>query len=119
MIGSGTHDCSIEDADFQKNAEYWDAWLTQEAAIYHEFHDYWCKQPMPMHIVRYEDLKDPVLKPQVLTEMMKFLLMVPSIEGTYIESVIQKVCQSEGPQVYKPRSGKVNANMKFFSQEQL
>ena len=43
---------------------------------------------MPVHIVRYEDLKDPVLKPQVLTEMMKFLLMVPSIEGTYIESVI-------------------------------
>lgn len=60
---------------------------------------------MPIHIVRYEDLKDAIKKKEVLTDLMKFLLMVDSIEQTYIESVIEKVCNSEGPQVYKPRSG--------------
>jgi len=43
MIASGTHDCSIEEADFEKNATFWDEWIKQESAIYHEFHEYWIK----------------------------------------------------------------------------
>lgn len=70
---------------------------------------------MPIHILRYEDLKDRTY--EVMVDICKFLLVVPSIEGTYIESVIKKATQTEGPQVYKPRSGKVNANMKFFNDE--
>lgn len=58
MIGSGTHDCSIADEDFEKNAQMWNAWIIQEAQIWKEFHDYWMEQKTPIHIIRYEDLRD-------------------------------------------------------------
>ena len=38
-------------------------------------------------------MKDKSMQAHVMTEMMKFLLFVPSIEGTYIESLIKKATE--------------------------
>jgi hypothetical protein len=119
MIGSGTHDCSIAEEDFAKNLEDWQAWVTQESVLWYEYHKFWLDQKdVPIHIIRYEDLKDR--KEDVMIDLMKFMLMVPNIEGTYIEAIIKKSMEvGEGKQVYKPRAGKVGANMKFFTESQL
>ena len=65
-----------------------------------------------MHIIRYEDI---TLQPKpTLTELIKFILNVRSIEGTKVERYIELACMEIAPEVYKPRKGKVNANMAKF-----
>ena len=63
-------------------------------------------------MIRYEDI---VLQPKpTLNELVKFILNVRSIEGTRIEHYIELACQERAPEVYKPRKGRVNANMLKF-----
>jgi len=83
-----------------------------EITIWKEFHKFWMETKIPTHIIRYEDICERPI--EALSDLMKFILKVPSIEGTRIESYI-KLASNEGrPEVYKPRSGKVGANMRFF-----
>ena len=39
---------------------------------------------------------------------------VQSLEGTRVEKYIDLACQEKAPEVYKPRKGRVNANMLKF-----
>jgi len=82
--------------------------------VWRDFHDAWMKQPCPIHILRYEDLVErPGL---VIPELMKFVFGVDDISGTRLESYIN-IAVAEGAQrTYKPRQGKANANMEFYSQ---
>lgn len=65
-----------------------------------------------MHVIRYEDI---VLQPQpTLTELLKFILNVSTLEGTRVEKYIELACRETAPEIYKPRKGKVNANMAKF-----
>ena len=67
---------------------------------------------MPVHVIRYEDL---VLEPRpALTELIKFILNVRSLEGTRVQSYIDLACRSQAPEIYRPRKGRVNANMSKF-----
>lgn len=50
---------------------------------------------------------------------MKFILNVPSIEGTIIESYINLNEKEQPPVIYKPRKGKINANIEKFSEKML
>ena len=71
---------------------------------------------MPTYFVRYEDLlTDPHA---TLTALFEFLLSRETIEKLNISDRIRTVIEQE-QQVYKPRSGKVNANLSFFSPAQL
>lgn len=67
--------------------------------------------------MRYEDI---VARPgEVMTELVKFILNVPSIEGTKIQSFID-IAVAEGAQkTYKPRVGKANANTEKYTQAML
>jgi len=56
MMCSGSHDCSIEDEDFTKFADVWTKYLEQDIIIWKEFHEWWMKQNIPTHIIRYEDV---------------------------------------------------------------
>ena len=63
-------------------------------------------------MIRYEDI---VLQPKpTLFELVKFILNVRTLEGTRIERYIELACQERAPEVYKPRKGRVNANMAKF-----
>ena len=63
-------------------------------------------------MIRYEDI---VLQPKpTLIELVKFVLNVRTLDGTRIERYIELACQERAPEVYKPRKGRVNANMAKF-----
>lgn len=44
MLGSGSHDLSIADTDFEKFEEQWRDFIEQEINIWREFHDFWLKR---------------------------------------------------------------------------
>ena len=112
MVCSGTHDLSIADNDFEKFNNHWAEFIQQEITVWKDFHDFWLKAKTPVHIIRYEDI---VLQPKpTLTELVKYILNVRSLEGTRVESYIDLACNETAPEVYKPRKGRVNANMAKF-----
>lgn len=63
-----------------------------------EFYKYWIESPIPVHIVRYEDLLyEPV---EILTEISKFLLGVKSISNTKLDYAIKNVCEMKIENIY-------------------
>ena len=68
-----------------------------------------------MHIVRYEDLMtDPE---PILRDLISFVLDLDDITGTKAEHYINLAIAEKRPQNYKPRSGKINANVDKYSSE--
>ena len=117
MVCSGTHDLSIEDADFNRFPNHWAEFIQQEISVWKDFHDFWLKAKIPVHVIRYEDI---VLAPKpTLLELFKFVLNVNTLEGTRIERYVDLACQERAPEVYKPRKGKVNNNVAKFKPEHL
>lgn len=112
MVCSGSHDMSIADNDFEKFHTHWGEFIQQEITVWKDFHDFWLKAKIPVHIIRYEDL---VLQPaSTLTDLIKFILNVRTLEGTRVEKYVALACQESAPEIYKPRKGKVNGNMAKF-----
>ncbi len=72
-----------------------------------------------MHIIRFEDLLTK--KKEIITGTFEFLLGVEKTEGLYIGKRIDDVLavNEAAGQLYKPRSGKANSNLKYYSPEQL
>ena len=76
---------------------------------------------IPTYIIRYEDL---LVNPQpVLIELFRFLLDVPSIEGTVVEKRIKEVSNNgpESKEVYalKNKEQTLNKNRHMYSDELL
>ena len=73
---------------------------------------------MPTHVVRYEDLlSNPY---DTLIEVFKFLLnRTDNLGGTLAEARIRELCNKDKPEVYKPRIGKTNASLKYYSDIQI
>ena len=117
MVCSGSHDLSIADDDFVKFEKQWAEFIEQEITVWRDFHNFWLKAKIPVHIIRYEDI---VINPiPVLKNLCCFLLNVESVEGTKIEKYIELACKEKAPEVYKPRKGKVNANKLKFKPIQI
>ena len=87
MVASGTHDCSISDEDFVKFADLWHQWVETETSVWKDFHKFWIEAKIPTHMIRYEDILERPL--EALSDLMKFILCVPSLEGTQIEEYIK------------------------------
>lgn len=90
--------------------------------MWRDFHIYWfSKNPgIPVYFVRFEDLLD---KPyECLLGVFAFLLGVSSpqkLVGTEIDKRIRKAAGEPRPEVYKPRCGKINANIGKFNESQI
>ena len=56
MVCSGSHDLSIEESDFDKFPDHWTEFIQQEITVWKDFHDFWLKAKIPVHIIRYEDI---------------------------------------------------------------
>lgn len=54
-----------------------------------------------------------------MTDLFRFMLNSNKLEGTNVEKFIDLTVAEEAPQIYKPRSGKVNANLKKFTPEMI
>ena len=67
--------------------------------------------------MRYEDICQ---RPEpTMTDLIKFILNVETLEGTKIEQYIKIACQQPSPTVYKPRKGKVHGNKEKFTPQSL
>lgn len=63
-----------------------------------EFYKFWIESPIPVHIVRYEDL---LYEPsEILTEICKFLLGIKSIANTKLDYAIKNVCEMKLENIY-------------------
>ena len=117
MVGSGTHDCSIADADFATHFQLWKEFIEQDITVWKDFHDFWLKAKIPVHIIRYEDISQ---RPQeCLPQLFKFILNVESLSGTKVEEYIRLAIELTPAYDYKPRKGLVNGNKDKFSPNML
>ena len=104
--------------------EFWDAWINKQITNMSTYHGYLINtiaKEIPTYCMRYEDLvSNPV---DILTELMEFLLEVPSLKGTVCEARIKKVCevgnQSHGFYKLKTTSNKFNRNSHVYNKEQI
>ena len=89
MIATGTHNCSMAEEDFKAYNGYFDMFLSQEIAIWRDFHSYWMDPDplIPTYVVRYEDLLSK--SEETLSGMFKFLLNEKDLSGTLIEKLIK------------------------------
>ena len=117
LIGTKTHDLSVSDDTYVKFSNAWDGYIKQEITVWSDFISWWLKSKIPVHIVRFEDILES--PKDTLTSLMKFILCVPTIENTIIEQYIGLACKQAAPQVYKPRKGKINANLDKYGKAQL
>jgi hypothetical protein len=100
----------------------WEWFVKFCCKIWAQFSEYWINvqknQEAPVYFVRFEDLIGN--KKTTLNKIFELVLGVDNVDGTYAQKRINKVLESESSGLsYKPRSGKVNANEKYFSPEQL
>ena len=91
--------------------DWWEQWLELSSKSLASFHritvDEIGKQ-VPTYYVRYEDLRE---KPaEVLREVFQFLLDVPSLDGTIVESRIEDTCSqgTKNVSLYKLKSESQN-----------
>lgn len=86
-----------EDA-FKKIDELIDEWK--------QFIKYWIKSPIPIHLIRYEDL---LIEPEeILKQVCKFMLGIKSIENTKLEYIINQVIN---------KSAKVDENLLAYNMD--
>mmetsp|Transcript_11080 Transcript_11080/g.16849 ORF Transcript_11080/g.16849 Transcript_11080/m.16849 type:complete len:293 (+) Transcript_11080:1450-2328(+) len=117
MVCTGTHHRSILDSDFKKFALIWMDFLQQDITVWKDFHNFWLKSKIPVHIIRYEDICE---KPfPTLKSLVSFLTNKEDITGTKLEQYVRLACDESSPEIYKPREGKVNGNLKKFNRVQL
>jgi hypothetical protein len=57
-----------------------------EITVWKDFTKFWFESKIPVHIIRYEDILERPT--EALGDLMKFILRVPTIEGTRMESYI-------------------------------
>jgi hypothetical protein len=100
----------------------WEYAVQMYTKIWTEFYQYWYdlakSGTTPCYFIRFEDLL--ANKKQVMGEVLTFMLGTTSIDGTYIEKRIDTVLNDESAGVlYKPRKGKANSNLQYFSPQQL
>ena len=101
MMATASHSNSVADSDFETFKAEWEEFCRLEMELWHEFHEFWLKQPIAIHIVRYEDiLENPN---EHLRSLFQFILNVPYISGSRVEALIQKASTEARPEKYKPR----------------
>jgi hypothetical protein len=141
MLLTGTHTHSIADSEFTRFADVWDRHVREEIGWWCEFHRYWLRQPIPLLVVRYEDLVEsrPAAREASLRRIAEFLYgpmhtrkrgygrdAAGRIEGAVehenveaIEARIQAVlADSSAGRVYKPRAAAVSTDLAHYTTAQ-
>ena len=117
LFTTKSHTLSVKDDTFIRFSNVWKAYVETELRVWKEFHNFWLQSKLPVHIIRYEDL---VSNPEsALTELMKFVLNVKTLENTRAQAHIKLATNQSAPEVYKPRKGKAYANREKFGKQQL
>ncbi|TMW66065.1 hypothetical protein Poli38472_003830 [Pythium oligandrum] len=120
MTLTNSHNKSLHESQYERFADRWDGMLRNEIEVWMKFHRYWTsKVDIPIIVVRYEDLL--IHRAETLRRVFLFLTDRPSIEGTEWETRIKNVMETSGENSgpYVPRSGKIGASFKHYSDEQF
>lgn len=91
MVCSGSHDLSVADDTYTKFPSHWGEFVQQEITVWKDFHEFWLKAKIPVHIMRYEDIcqrPEPTMR-----DLVKFILNVETLEGTKVDQYITLACQ--------------------------
>jgi len=88
MIATSSHQYSISEDDFEKFKDAWDEHLKREITVWKDFNLWWMNAKVPVHIVRYEDLKSE--PKDVLKGVLEFVLDTDDISGTRIEGYLNQ-----------------------------
>ena len=95
LMLTGSHSLEFNEKINERFPKFWNEWVSskvQNMKYNHEFVLESISNKIPTLILRYEDL---VLNPvKELTDLFCFLLDVPSIEGTVLQSRINTVVQA-------------------------
>ena len=101
--------------------EMWEQYVRIYVPLMKNFYDKWFERrtQLPVQFYRFEDIKKD--QRGFARDIFKFTLGLESLEGTVVEKRINDLItdNNEKSGVYKPRSGKVNSNMEWFSKEQI
>lgn len=129
------HDKSLCDSEYTRFANIWDGHIREEVRIWVDFHQYWLRQPIPLLIVRYEDLL--VDRENQLRRMFRFLYRPgpkdaplsaqhPRTVGlcqadmfSAAERLENAISSEQSGVVYKPRKASVAPDTTHYSQAQL
>jgi hypothetical protein len=91
MMNLGSHSMVPKEEYYKDMPDYWDYYVRMEVnamKLFFERNHKNAGHTIPTYYIRYEDLLlDPI---RVLTELFKFMLDVPSLEGTVLEAQIAK-----------------------------
>jgi Sulfotransferase domain len=122
MSATLTHSKSCSNDFVNEFAEEWQWLVKSQALLWNEFFKYWIElsrqKKIPVHVIRFEDLLTK--KKESMIGTFEFLQGLESTEGLYIGKRINDVLDAESAGThYKPRSGQANANLKYYSAEQL
>jgi len=117
MTATQTHDMQIFEEDYHLLDKIFKDFVEQEVTVYRDFNNFWLKQKIPVHLMRFEDI---LLNPMyAYTEAMKFIFGVTSIEGTVLEKHINMVCGGQAPKIYEPKGARTMKNYDRYSKEQI
>lgn len=116
MVCSGSHNKSIQNSDYEQFFALWSEFVKQEITVWKDFHEFWLKAKVPVHLIKFEDiLTNPK---ETMVNLMQFILN-SDITGTNMERYIDIAVKEQAPEIYKPREGKINTNLAKFSQDDL
>ncbi|CAH0480304.1 unnamed protein product [Peronospora belbahrii] len=120
MILTNSHNKSLHESQYKRFADRWDGLLRNEIDVWMKFHRYWTtKVDIPIIVVRYEDLI--MHREETLRRVFMFLTDLTTLEGTEWENRIHDAMFTSGDKAgpYKPRSGKIGASFRHYSEEQF
>jgi len=89
---------SIVDTDWAKVASIFMEFVQQEITVWKDFHQFWIRENIPIHIVRYEDIMQ---NPEtVLKKAVEFILDVDDISGTKAGQYVKLAVEDSRPVNY-------------------
>ena len=82
-----------------------------------EFYKYWIDCPIPVHIIRYEDL---IYEPsEILSQLSKFLLGVKSLNNSKLEYSIKNAVGVKVDNVYLAYNVEIGNDINFLSKDNI
>jgi len=121
LLNSGSHSLVPKEKFHEDLKEFWNGFIERTAPMLAEYHRIMTQKvatTIPTYYITYEDLKRG--SEPVVLEMFRFLLDVPSIEGTVAEAKIKAVCSdgnsTKTTYALKSTSSSLNRNAHMYTE---
>ncbi|GBG26432.1 WSC domain-containing protein 1 [Hondaea fermentalgiana] len=107
MVLTQTHTHTIEDDEFIKYADIWDAFVREEISIWKQFHAHWLDEQVnkkvPLLLIRYEDVIHH--REDAMLRVARFLYQENPLDDNELHALVQAACSTSRDSlgVYAPR----------------